>query len=1064
MRLCPHCDAPSEVTFRFCPACGSRLPRRRQNLHDIPARGGGQTDVAPPSSARSQARKHVTALFCDLTGSTELIADSDPEEAQAHLDTALRVMTSGVMSFGGTLVQVLGDGLFAVFGAPIAQEDHALRACMAAQAILSGASKAAAPDVMRIRIGLDSGEIVFGSVDGAIGANYRADGATIHLAARLEQLARAGTALMSEATFRLLQGRIATRNLGPQVIRGFKARIDLHEMAGEGFGQKTPPAPSKSAIEPMVGRDKILASLIQTATNVRIGKRRAAAIGLLGEPGIGKSRLIAELRSRLDAAGFESHAAYARSFAGNVAYSLIADMLRAFMGVSHRLDVSGMRDAARDAIAGLPREFSDHLAAVTDLLDLGDPGPTWQSLHPQQRRRAISKALAWFAARRLSATPLLLIVEDIHLADNDSIRILDAVLHQFVDQPLVFCASYRPGFEFQRKNPTAISEVSVGPLTIAQMEGLAQTILGTDSSLSPLLPALLDRADGNPFFLEQLILNLVDEGKLQGERGNYHLVGKTGRWRVPGSIASVIGTRVDHLPIQSKAAVEAAAVLGEQITPDLIATMLGGSREQSLEALASAVDAGLMTRPAEGESTYAFTHSLVREAVGASLTRQSLRDLHRQACKGLLAQHAGAIDEVAPLVLQHAYDGESWIETIDFAMPAMSRAIARSANREALRIFEIGLRAAERMPDDRAMTRRELALRIKALSALLPLNRIDEILSNLGHAERLANTLGDHRRLAVMRVQLAVIQWTMGKYGEGLESAQMAATAAILAHDRSLEMAAAQSQLMLLHATGRYMDAVAAARRISRRFAPELARHELIPGWAIIASVAVRVFLADSLARLGRFSSAQRALDASYRELAHHQHAFSRVLTDFIQACAWIESRRFGEAAELLATAAETCRVHDLTTMYPPVIASLGGALARSGRLEEGLTLLQQATRDGINTQGGRYNEVYLPANLGIALSLAERHTEALESARRAVAASVDFGQIGHKADALLLQGEAEVRAGDRAAALKSFEEGRRAALQCGMNPAERRAAAWLRQLKKRTSAKPRTARKMTRA
>jgi tetratricopeptide (TPR) repeat protein len=331
------------------------------------------------------------------------------------------------------------------------------------------------------------------------------------------------------------------------------------------------------------------------------------------------------------------------------------------------------------------------------------------------------------------------------------------------------------------------------------------------------------------------------------------------------------------------------------------------------------------------------------------------------------------------------------------------------------------------------MARRELALRIKALSVLLPLNRIDDGIANLGHAERLANLTGDHRRLAAMRVQLAVIQWTLGRYETGIESAHSAATAAILARDRNMEMAAAQARLMLLHAQGHYSEVVATARRISRRFATELARRELIPGWAIMASIGVRVFLADSLARLGNLSGAQRALDASYRELSHHQHAFSRVLTDFIQATHWMDLERFEEAAILLAAAAESCRTHDLTTMYPPVIAAMGGAMARAGRVEAGLALLEEAHRDGIHRQGGRYNEVYLPANLGIALSLAGRHTEALGFMQVALDSASTLGQAGHRADTLRLMGELRERAGDPEGAVASYQECRRAALACGM-------------------------------
>jgi tetratricopeptide (TPR) repeat protein len=838
----------------------------------------------------------------------------------------------------------------------------------------------------------------------------------------------------------MVEGRLDTRPLGAHAIRGFKSKMELFELSTDAGAPPATGATGSPASGPLIGREEILEAICAVATAVKARTRPAICIGLAGEAGLGKSRVAEAFCARLRAARFDIRTVTARSYAGHVPHSLVADVMRAFLNVPKRLEPGRDREATRAALAALPAEFREHHEAATDLLELGEPSRAWTTLTPTQRRRAIGQAMHWLVSQRLAAGPLCLVVEDLHLADRDSVRLLESILRQFENRPLVVCTSYRPDYALRWAGADWFVEFPIEPLNTVQMRRLAAALLGADPSLERVTRELVTKSDGNPFFLQQLALHLVDEGSLVGNPGAYRRRGPATTLRVPSSIASVIGARVDRLTADAKAALEAAAILGEPITDAMVAAMLKPDIGDVTRAMRGAVAAGLLVHPPSGDSTYAFSHGLMQETLSASLTRARRQHLHRRACEALVGNANGQVDELASTLLNHAYQGEAWQQAVEFSLAAMSRALAHSANREALRVFEIGLDAARRSAADQAMLARELSLRIKALAALLPLGRINEIVANLERAEIIATVIGDNRRQAAMRLQLAVIHWSQGNYVDGLDSARKAAAVAVAARSRSLEMAAAQAQMMLQHGVGRYREVIAMARGIERRFAPELAVREIIPGWAIIASVGVKVFLADALARVGDLRSAQRALDASYRELAHHEHAFSRVLADLIQAAVWIEKNRPADALTLLDGAVRLCKSHDLPTMYPPAMAALGGAMARVGRVQEAVALLEHATANQINLQGGKYNEFYLPANFGLALSLAGRHAEAITSLGRAVAATASFGQLGHQADALLLLAEAQLAAGAADMALAHFEEARAAAAACDMALVARKA------------------------
>lgn len=1022
---CGRCRHPRREGDKFCSQCGLKF----------------EDAVAE--------RKIVSLLFADLCGSTALISGSDPEDAQALLDRALLAMTEAVETYGGSVRRLQGDGVVALFGAPLAQEDHALRACLAALAIQRRMAESVDAGVppLPVRVGIHSGEVVLGSIHELFASHHRLDGAALHLAARLEQQARPGHVLISGATERLLDGELPVRALGPHAIRGFERPVELFELSS-GAGATTATQSARRARTPLLGRGELLQQL--QAVAARVAQGCLCVLGLRGEAGIGKTRLVAQLASNLRTEGFSVCAMSTRSYNSHLPYSALGDLARTLMGVDEQVDSGRSREQARRVVAGWGPEAQQHVPAAIDLLGLGEPPPDWLALTPTQRRNRIGEALLWLIATRQGQGhgPLMILVEDVFLADRDSLRTIEVLSRKMLALPVLLCLTYRPDFVHRWAAADWFEELRVQPLSPNDMQQLARALLGRDPSLKALLPTLIERADGNPFYLEQMSLNLIDAGALEGAPGHYRYGGGAAAPGVPASIAAVIGARVDRLPPGAKATLEALAILNQVSTANTLARMLQWPQTVVAQHLNQCCEASLlqpMGLPgdlAAAMGMVTFHHALVQEVVAAALTRPRRRQLHQAALRALQDELGFLADEHAAVLAHHAYHGGLWTEAARFVQQAMSRAVARSANRDALRMLETGLEAAAQIADTPTRLSLELALRSEALSALWPLGHFEAMFVHLDHAQRLTTELGDPKRLAGVALQQAVLHWGRGSPGPGLAAARAAQGAAVKAGSRGAQMAAAQVELMLCHGLGRYADLVERARHLEDEFASELVAGRMMLGWATLPGINMLVFTADALARLGNEDEAQATCDRAYRELEQREHAFSRTLLDFTQASLWLRQNRHAEAARRLRQTHQLCQQHDLLTMTPCIVGLLAEALGPSGGADEAQGLVERAMADKAFQIAGLYSEFFLRYGLGRTMAVCGRPDEARENLLAANAYAEGYEQWGHQADALLALGELALQQGDPAAASQYLQLTSERARACGMRKVWQRAEA----------------------
>lgn len=1046
-RSCPGCAASSDTSHRFCPQCGTRLDQAIANLSQAPAASNDasrfdlrlQDSIQPDPMAYAIERKQVTVLFADLCDSTSYVNEADPEEARAILDAALRIMIDAVQAYGGTVSQLLGDGLLALFGAPISLEDHALRACLAGSTMLAG-SRSNPPlnqnQPFSFRIGIHSGEVIAGVAGEQSWAHYRADGSTIHLASRIEKVSAPGCITMSAATVRLLDDSLDTQPIGQHIIRGFDQPVDLFQLVtGSGLSAAAPMA-RRHKMAPLVGREDAVHLLNQAAVQARQGMLRV--VGLRGEAGVGKSRLITEWTASEVVVGFSICTTQARSYSRGNAYGFVTDLaqgLLALLGGAAalgRLEPGTANDAATVPVASDPRDV------VRELLHLSGSQSVWQVLSSPARQQRVAEALRWLLDQCIAQGPLLLIFEDLFLSDPESHRVLEDLLPFFVDAPMMVGISYRPDFAHLWADSPWFIEHWIAPLPEAQMRSIAQALLGEDESVAELVGSMVDRADGNPFFFEQMVLTLIAEGGLHGTPGSYRLARPVSELRVPASIASVVSSRVDRLPAAAKSVMEAAAVLVEPLNWNLLGSMVDASQEQVTSLLRQCMSAGLLSAlpvqaAAAGVGSFRFRHSLVQEVVQGNLSRPRRKELHRRAYSALNERLQDVTGDRSPVLTRHAFNGELWEQAVSQALRSMAWAVSRSANREALRLFDLGLEAARRMPGPAQAKALELNLLLESIAALMALGMMDAIFDNLERAETIAEELSDQRRRASILLQTSVFLWMRGRYTQGLTVATEAGEAGRLAERRNLQLSAAQSIIMMFHGLGQYGTAAGEAKRVLIEYSAELQQHRLMAGWATVPAVNLYSFLGSSLWRLGEVEAAQAMLDRAYQILAGFDHPYSRGLIDFVQGQLWVETGQVEPAVELMRNSVKLCEIHDIPTLLPCCVAILGAALARGGHVAEAVDLLGSAVRDRVYLPAGTYGEFFLVLNLGTALRISGSLRQAVESGEKAVELAESGEQYGHSAEAHYELALSLSQAGYRQRAVAIARHGLQRAEECAM-------------------------------
>jgi class 3 adenylate cyclase/tetratricopeptide (TPR) repeat protein len=968
--------------------------------------------ILTSKSALEGERKQVTVLFADLKGSMELLADRDPEEARTLLDPVLERMMAAVHRFEGTVNQVMGDGVMALFGAPIVHEDHAVRACYAALA-MQAALRRYSDEVRRthglpvdFRVGLNSGEVVVRAIDNDLHMDYSAIGQTVHLAARMEQLATPGSILLTPTTLRLVEGLVQVNALGPIPVKGLTESVEVFELAGLSAVRQRLQASVARGLTPFVGRQTELAALQQALE--RAGAGHGQVVALVGEAGVGKSRLLYECVQSHRAQGWQVLEAASVSYGKATPYFPVVELLKRYVHVEDGDEPRTVRAKVTGHLLTLDEALQETIPALLALLDVLPPDSPFLTLDPPQRRQRTLAALKRVLLRESQMRPLLLVFEDLHWIDAETQALLENLVESLPTAHLLLLVNYRPEYQHGWSSKTYYTQLRLDPLPPASADALLQALLGDDPGLAPLKQLLIARTEGNPFFLEESVHTLVETGVLIGAPGAYHLGKPLNRRQVPATVQTVLAARIDRLPPEEKRLLQTAAVIGTDVPLPLL-EIIAELPEETLQHGLTHLQAAefLYETQLFPEREFTFKHALTHEVAYGSLLQERRRTLHACIVQALEAAAGDRIVEQVERLAHHALRGEVWDKALAYGRQAGEKALARSAYREAAGSFEQALNALSHLPDQGDMREQAIDLRLALRTALRPSGDLGRILACLHEAESLAMDLDDPRRLGQVCLFLSRHLSAMGARDQAIAAAQRALALAAANGDAILRALANQNLGLIYLPQGNYRRAIDCYKQTVASLDGAWCRERF--GQVFLPAVLSRADLAWCYAELGMFAEGQALGEEGLRIAEGVDHPASLMIAYRGIGLLSLRQGNRGGALPRLEQAMGICQGADLPFYFPRIAGPLGAAYILSGRAVDAVPLLMQALEQTTAPEMVGY-QVFCRLSLGEAQMLAGHVEEAQALAEQALALTRAHQERGNEAYALRLLGQIATR------------------------------------------------------
>jgi class 3 adenylate cyclase len=579
-------------------------------------------------------RKHVTVLFADIQGSTKLIERMDPEQASKILARPIQLMMDAVHRFEGTVNRVVGDGIMALFGAPLAHEDHAVRACYAALAMQEAARHYAEESrqeygfEIQLRVGLNSGEVVVGTIANDLTMDYDVVGMTAHLASRMEQLALPGTIRLTPNTLRLVEGFVEVKSLGPVPVKGVEQPMELFDLTGASAARTRLLASAGRGLTQFVGRDKEVEILYETLK--RAGTEHGELVAIVGEAGVGKSRICYEfIRShRLeDWLVLEGGAV---SYGETSPWLPVIGLLRRYFEIVVDDDKRRIAEKIGGKLLMLDITLKPALAPVLALFDIPIEDPEWSVLNQSERHRRTLDAVKGLFILESQTQPIVLVFEDLHWVDRETQDFLDSLIESLPTSRILVLTNYRPEYKHEWGGRSYYTQARLDPLGSESAADLVGSLLGNDPNLASLKQVLIERTEGNPLFLEESVRTLIEMAILSGKPGAYQLTQDVPTLDIPASVHAIIDARIDRLSPEAKRLLQCAAVIGNRFSFAVLESVAETSVDTLRHSLNILKEAEFVfERQLFPDLEYSFKHALTHEVAYGSILRDRRTALHR---------------------------------------------------------------------------------------------------------------------------------------------------------------------------------------------------------------------------------------------------------------------------------------------------------------------------------------------------------------------------------------------------------------------------------------------------
>ncbi len=987
-RVCA-CDNPPRA--KYCIECGTPIaPRDGATLPYTPRHLVEKT--LGSRAALEGERKLVTVLFADVKDSMGLAEQLDPEEWHRLLDRFFHILADGVHRFEGTVNQYTGDGIMALFGAPVAHEDHAERACWAALHLRDEVRRYA--DELRtshglsfaVRMGLNSGEVVVGRIGDDLRMDYTAQGHTVGLAQRMEQLAEPGRPLLTEHTARLVTGRFALRDLGSSRVKGATEALRLFELEGPGRLRTRLDVSRTRGLSRFVGRDAELAILESELDEAMAGRGRLIAI--VAEPGVGKSRLCYEFAARCRARGIDVAEAHGLAHGRNIPLRPWMELMRGIFGIT----AEDGPDMARQKIAGrlllADRALHDALPSMFDFLGVPDPAAARSARTPETIRRDLHRVVGALQQARARAREFrVILLEDLHWFDRVSEAICVEVLAGAVTSPTLVLTTFRPEYDATPLARWDYRRLALEPLRGDALTELVRGLLGPDASVARLAERLSERTGGNPFFVEEVVQALIETGALSGSAGAYRLATPVEDVAIPPSVQAVLAARIDRLAERDKGLLQTAAVIGRRCSAPVLRRVAGLPGDELAAAAQSLVAAEFLHEVALFPAVeYAFKHPLTQEVAYRSQLGERRARIHAEVARAVEELHADDLDERAALLAYHWEGAGDAGRAAEWHARAADWIGSRDRSERVRHWRQVRRLLSGVAESPRALGLAVLACRNVIYGSYTLGEGQDDAPAVFAEAMALAERLGEPGACVRLLTSYGIARLSLGEIDDGIAHLREALRLAERTGNAFLRFIARMPLVAALNTAGPLDEALRLADDAEPlgRDAPELAAEVGASPFGFLLAHRTAV-----LAQLGRFDDAARTA-ASAMALAGRQAdrevlgiAHSALAAMYLLAGAPERAIADARAATEHADAAGTTLSQSLAR------GTLGRAELANGRFERAAELL-----DGtLALMRERRTALYIEGLTVSLLAEAYVGTGDRERARAALASAVDVGR-----------------------------------------------------------------------
>jgi len=794
-QICPKCNFPNPLQFIFCGKCGHNLtlppePSPKDLSYDqkldkiqryLPK--GLTEKILSQRDKIEGERKQVTVMFCDMEGFTHLSEKRGPEEAYAIMDKVYEILIHKVHDYEGTVNEMTGDGIMALFGAPIALEDAPQRAIRSALAIhremVRFSDKIRAESLippLKMRIGIHTGPVVVGTLGNNLRVEFKAVGNTVNLASRMEGLAEPGATYVTEDTFKLTEGLFRCEALGDIKVKGKDEAVKTYRVIAPSTRRTRFDVSAERGLTPFVGRERELELLLDGFERAKGG--RGQAFSIVSEAGIGKSRLLYEFRKAISNENATFLEGKCLSYSRGVAYHPVIDILKSNFDIHEGDGDLEIKEKVKRGLKALGVDEASTLPYLLELLSVKDNGIDKIPMSPEARKERIIEALNRIVLKGSEIRPLIMAIEDLHWIDKSSEESFKSLLETIPGAQVLLIFTYRPEFVHTWGAKSYHSQVMLNRLSNRESLMMVSHLLGTEEFDKELEEFILEKTEGVPFFIEELIKSLKDLKIIEREDNRYRITKDIKEVTIPATVQDVIMARVDSLPEGSKSLLQTMSVIGREFSYDLIKRITGLTEQEQelLSQLSVLKDSELLyERGIYPQSTYIFKHMLTQEIAYDSLLLKRRKGIHEEIGEAIEALSPDRLEEHYELLAYHYGHSANTEKAVEYLDLANQKAIRVNAMEEAKAYFDEAMVHLDTLPETEENRQRRISLLPNQVTVFDLLFKLPEYYALLTRYESMAEGLGNPELLGAFYARMGHCEYSFGRFDEGIKTLTKAA-------------------------------------------------------------------------------------------------------------------------------------------------------------------------------------------------------------------------------------------------------------------------------------------------